>query len=210
MTPLFPEQWLVTHPLFNHLRGDDTSKKAWAVFAETFAPLIYSVPAFLGVTLARADSHARSSLDEVWAEELGTNGVASHPVLFENLHRVATRSGGSFHKLQGFGIEAGCRMVALCGSGPWPVGVSAMLAHESQFPAAYSSILDQAYRDLGESAYFFKIHSTADVEHTSGASSLLTYALENQLVDRATVNNSYRLSAEILRELADRALEAMA
>ena len=208
MTLPLHEQWLVRHPLFSHLRDGQTPKKVWAIFAETFAPLIYSVPTFLGVTLARADAHARELLDEVWAEEVGVNGAASHPGLFENLHRVATSRWGCFHQLQAFGIEAGHKMTALCGSGPWPVGVSAMLAHEGQFPAAYSSILDQAYHDLGETAYFFKLHSTADVEHSSRASALLSYALENRIVDQPTVDFSYQQAANILGTLADQAMEA--
>lgn len=207
--PLVPKQWLVNHSLFDRLREGAGKKPVWAVFAETFSPLIYSVPAFLGITLARADSYAGRLLDEVWAEELGTNGSPSHPVLFERLHRVATRKWGSFHHLHNFGVKAACDMVSLCGSGPWPFGVAAMLAHEGQFPSAYSSILSRAFDELGEAAIFFEIHSTADIQHTSSSSSLLSYAIKNRQVEKATLEAAYKQSENILRELADHASEVL-
>ncbi|HSE36795.1 MAG TPA: hypothetical protein VLG74_05775, partial [Blastocatellia bacterium] len=83
------DQWLIEHPFFVALRNG-FSKNAWAMYAEAAAPLIYTVPAFLGVTLARTDATAKEILSEVWAEELGMADNLSHPVLFQTFHQSVT------------------------------------------------------------------------------------------------------------------------
>jgi len=201
--------WLAKHSLFCLLSKDRYPKKAWAVFAESFAPLIYSVPAFLGTTLARADSYSRPFLDDIWAEELGVGNSPSHPVLFESFHRAATSSWGCFPDIQRYGITAGSAMADLCGSGPWPIGVAAMLAHEGQFPVAYGGILENAKRDLGEAAGFFVVHSTADIQHSSVAQLLLQYSVEKGIATEAAIKSAYNSSTDVLRRLTAHAWEAL-
>jgi hypothetical protein len=84
-----------------------------------------------------------------------------------------------------------------------------MLAHESQFSAAYSRILLRAQEDLGEGATFFRVHSLADIEHASSGESLLADALQKQVIDEESVRVSYEESTAILRDLADQVVEAL-
>jgi hypothetical protein len=195
--------------LFDFICDRSASGRVWAVFAEAFFPLIYSVPTFLGVTLARSDSCSRPSLEDIWAEELGTKNNLSHPVLFEMLHRVATKRWGSFHQMHQYGIDTARQMISLCASGPWPFGVAAMLAHESQFPAAYSRILPRAREDLDSNALFFEVHSLADVEHTSHGRALLDDAVQRKIVTPERIRAAYDESTAILRHLADHTQEAL-
>jgi len=179
------------------------------VFAESFAPLIYSVPAFLGVTLARADMQARSFLASIWADEVGHSGVPSHPSLFEAFHRRAIASNRVYPEQHQHGIAAACEMIALCGSGPWPIGIAAMLAHEREFPNAYASLMERASAELGEDCEFFRVHAVADLEHTTLALSLLDMAVERQVAAEDEIQMSHKRSRAVLRDLADRAWDVL-
>lgn len=208
MTYERPRQWLAHHPFFTTLRTADAPGELWSMFAEGFAPLIYSVPAFLGVTLAKADDFSSPFLIEVWSDELGAGPTPSHPVLFEIFHRFATSRWGHFPELHQPGVQAAGAMVALCASGAWPVGVAAMAAHESQFPEAYSSIIPQAISMLESAADFFRIHATADVEHSSSATSILREAVARGIVTEDIAISSFESSTHILKTLIDQVWEA--
>jgi len=197
------EEWLVNHSVFAALREDQKVERVWPILAEAFAPLIYAVPSFLGITLARADSHARELLQQIWSDELGTANTLSHPVLFENFHRKVTSRWGYFPDVHEFGIKAATGMIELCGSGPWPIGVAAMKAHESQFPSTYASILARASKDLGEADEFFTVHAEADVEHSAAAQSLLEYSLKQKLVSEESLISSYNSSKSLIKTLVD-------
>ena len=196
------DQWLIEHPFFVALRTG-FPKNAWAMYAEAAAPLIYTVPTFLGVTLARTDARAREILSEVWAEELGMAENLSHPVLFQKFHQGVTQRWGRHVHLQRFGVKAGIGMIELCSSGDWPVGVAAMLAHESQFPPAYESMLAVAKQDLGDDSEFFDVHALVDIEHTQTSTRLLDYALTNGLATEDEIEAAYFASAELLRSVFD-------
>lgn len=196
------DQWLIEHPFFVALRNG-FSKNAWAMYAEAAAPLIYTVPAFLGVTLARTDARAKEILSEVWAEELGMADNLSHPVLFQTFHQSVTNRWGKYTHLQKFGVRAGTGMIELCSSGDWPIGVAAMLAHESQFPPAYQSMITVARQDLGDDAAFFEVHALVDIEHTSTSTKLLDYAMTKGIVKESEIEKSYRASGELLRSVFD-------
>jgi pyrroloquinoline quinone (PQQ) biosynthesis protein C len=201
------EPWLVAHALFARLRDGDSI--AWSAFAEAFAPLIYSVPAFLGVTLAQADAAAYSHLREVWHSELGDDGGTAHPTLFERVHRAAVSAGSRHPQLRLAGVRAGAAMVATCSAGPWPIGMAAMLAHEGEFPAAYGSILIVADRRLGAAAEFFHVHAAADIEHAALARRMIGEAIAAGVASAAAVVNAHNRGRAILAELADRALEVI-
>lgn len=199
---LLIDQWLIEHPFFVALRNS-FSKNAWAMYAEAAAPLIYTVPTFLGVTLARTDTKAKEILSEVWAEELGMAENLSHPVLFQKFHQSATDRWGKYTHLQSFGVRAGIGMIELCSSGDWPIGVAAMLAHESQFPPAYQSMLPVAKQDLGDDSEFFDVHALVDIEHTATSTKLLDYAVTSGIVRERELEESYFASAELLRSVFD-------
>jgi pyrroloquinoline quinone (PQQ) biosynthesis protein C len=196
------DQWLIEHPFFAALRSD-FSRNAWAMYAEAAAPLIYTVPTFLGVTLARTDTKAKEILSEVWAEELGMAENLSHPVLFQKFHQSVTDRWGKYTHLQRFGVKAGIGMIELCSSGDWPIGVAAMLAHESQFPPAYQSMLAVAKQDLGDDSEFFDVHALVDVEHTATSTRLLDYAVSSGVARDREIEQSYFASAELLRSVFD-------
>ena len=196
------DQWLIDHPFFVALR-EGFSKNSWAMYAEAAAPLIYTVPTFLGVTLARTDTKAKEILSEVWAEELGMADNLSHPVLFQKFHQSVTNRWGTYTHLQRFGVRAGIGMIELCSSGDWPIGVAAMLAHESQFPPAYQSMLSVAKEDLGDDSEFFDVHALVDVEHTATSTKLLDYAVSGGFVTETEIEESYRASGELLRSVFD-------
>ncbi len=196
------EQWLIEHPFFVALR-EGFSRHAWAMYAEAAAPLIYTVPTFLGVTLARTDTKAREILSEVWDEELGMADNLSHPVLFQTFHQSVTARWGKFPHLQRFGVRAGIGMIELCSSGDWPIGVAAMLAHESQFPPAYESMLHVAKQDLGDDSAFFDVHALVDVEHTATSTKLLAYAVTSGFVTESEIEESYLASGQLLRSVFD-------
>ena len=196
------DQWLIEHPFFAALRSD-FSRNAWAMYAEAAAPLIYTVPTFLGVTLARTDAKAREILSEVWAEELGMAENLSHPVLFQKFHQSVTERWGQYTHLQRFGVKAGIGMIELCSSGDWPIGVAAMLAHESQFPPAYQSMLEVAKQDLGDDSEFFDVHALVDIEHTATSTRLLDYAVNQGIVGDREIEESYVASGELLRSVFD-------
>jgi hypothetical protein len=173
------------------------------MYAEAAAPLVYTVPAFLGITFSRTDARAKEVLSEVWAEELGMADNLSHPVLFQNFYQSVTDRWGKYTHLQKIGVRAGIRMIELCSSGDWPIGVAAMLAHESQFPHAYESMLPAAKQDLGDAAEFFEAHSLVDLEHTETSSKLLDYALTNGIAKETEIEKSYSASVELLRSVFD-------
>lgn len=196
------DQWLIDHPFFVALR-EGFSKNSWAMYAEAAAPLIYTVPTFLGVTLARTDAKAKEILSEVWAEELGMADNLSHPVLFQKFHQSVTSRWGKYTHLQRFGVRAGIGMIELCSSGDWPIGVAAMLAHESQFPPAYQSMLPIAKEDLGDDSEFFDVHALVDIEHTATSTKLLDYAVSGGFVKETEIEESYLASGELLRSVFD-------
>jgi pyrroloquinoline quinone (PQQ) biosynthesis protein C len=195
-------QWLIEHPFFVALRTG-FPKHAWAMYAEAAAPLIYTVPTFLGVTLARTDTRAREILSEVWDEELGMADNLSHPVLFQQFHRGVTQRWGNYPHLHALGVRAGIGMIELCSSGDWPIGVAAMLAHESQFPPAYESMLAVAKQDLGDDSAFFDVHALVDIEHTETSTRLLDYAVSNGLAGDSEIEESFLASGALLRSVFD-------
>jgi pyrroloquinoline quinone (PQQ) biosynthesis protein C len=199
-----PVNWLTEHPLFRGLATPGKVDPSLMVaYVEGFAPVVNSVPAFLHVTLSRADGKAKALLREIWNDELGLSGTKSHPVLFEELHAAVTSAHGRNEASQRVGIVAAGRMVELCGSGPWPIGVAAMKAHEGQFPSAYGSILPAMERSFGPLAEFFRLHSEADVEHTAAGAELLRMAIEEHVVTEAEADRSYVSSTDLLRTLMD-------
>lgn len=203
MSGIPQQEWLVNHSVFEALRKGQKVERIWPILAEAFSPLIYAVPSFLGITLARANSDARDLLEKIWSDELGTIGTLSHPVLFENFHRKVTSRWGCFPEAHKFGIKAATGMIELCGSGPWPIGVAAMKAHEGQFPSAYSSILQRASKDLEDAAEFFTVHAEADIEHSAAAQSLLEYSLEHNIVSEESLISSYNSSKNLIKNLVD-------
>lgn len=194
--------WLESHPLFEGL-VDSNSGDLWAKTAEGMAALIYAVPSFLGITLAKSDAVSRPLLAGIWDDELGKGNLPAHPVLFENFHIKAISLWGKFPKLHSAGVQAAMEMIDLCGSDIWPIGVSAMKAHESQFPTAYSKILPRAIQLLGKEALFFEVHSLADIEHTSVASKLIYEAVSREIVTKEQILISYDKSKNILLTLMD-------
>jgi hypothetical protein len=199
--------WLVGHALFARMREGDPI--AWSAFAEAFAPMIYSVPAFLGVTLGQADEPAYSHLLEVWRSELGDDDRTAHPSLFETFHRAAVTTGRRHPALRDAGVDAGAAMVVACSGGAWPIGMAAMLAHEGEFPAAYGSILAVADHRFGAASEFFHVHAAADVEHAALARRLIGGAIAAGVATSAEVDSAHSRGRVILAELADRAAEVI-
>lgn len=194
--------WLKDHPLFVHL-AKGNSDHAWAYLAEGMACLIYSVPAFLGITFAKSDAFSRKLIEDIWNDELGKGSVPAHPVLFEEFHGNATNKWGKFQNLHVYGIEAGTKMIKLCGSENWAIGMAAMKAHESQFPSTYGAILKSAKQNLGKDSLFFEVHSVADVEHSSMATKLIETAIQQNICSELKINEAYEKSKLILKNLFD-------
>jgi hypothetical protein len=127
----------------------------------------------------------------------------SHPVLFQKFHQSVTNRWGKYTSLQSLGVRAGIGMIELCSSGDWPIGVAAMLAHESQFPPAYESMLSVAKQDLGDDSEFFSVHALVDIEHTATSTRLLDYAVTSGIVNEKDIEQSYFASGELLRSVFD-------
>jgi len=195
--------WLLNHPVFRSLSDAAEAPGILVSYVEGFAPVVNSVPAFLHLTLTRGDHDARILLREIWNDELGLSGTKAHPVLFDELHHAVTSRWGSNRDIQAFGVDACVRMIQLCGSGSWPIGVAAMKAHESQFPTAYGSILPTMDQLLGSSSEFFRVHSYADVEHSKAGSQLLRRGISERVVSATEADQAFEHSTEILRNLMD-------
>lgn len=195
--------WLVDHPLFRALAVSPTNPGVLAAYVEAFAPVVNSVPAFLHVTLSRSNGRVASLLREIWNDELGLSGTPSHPVLFDQLHNAVVSKFGGNIEVQSLGVTAAGDMIHLCSSGPWPIGVAAMKAHESQFPASYTAILDNMEAMFGVAAEFFRVHSYADIEHTKAATALLQQAIEAGVITIEEVDGAFYASTVILRNLMD-------
>lgn len=200
--------WLVNHPVFRGLASSVINERLLVAYVEGFAPVVNSVPAFLHVTMSRAQGKAAELLREIWNDELGLTGTKAHPVLFDDVHRAVTQRWGSHTSVQSFGVTAAVNMIQLCASGPWPIGVAAMKAHESQFPVAYGTALPALEKILGPPAEFFRVHSQADVEHTETGSQLLQSGIAEAIVSAIEADEVFERSTRILRELMDRIWES--
>jgi pyrroloquinoline quinone (PQQ) biosynthesis protein C len=198
------EIWLAKHPVFSALQGKTEDGAVLSAYAEGFAPVVNAVPVFLHVTLSRADAEACGLLRDIWNDELGVSGTAAaHPVLFDEVHRAFTSRWGPNLEAQRHGIKAAKAMIDLCSSGPWPIGVAAMRAHESQFPTAYSEVLDYLHREIGPAAEFFSVHSLADVEHSAVGRRLLERAVYERIATENEIVHTFDASTTILRNLMD-------
>ena len=197
------DAWLQEHSVFRALRGREHPEQLWPTYVEAFAMVVYSVPAFLGVTLARADENSLPLLSEIWSDELGTSATAAHPVLFQRLRDAVVARYGARPEMHAIGLEAAAKMTRLCASGPWPVGVAAMKAHESQFPTAYGSILGVAREEWGAAAEFFDVHAAADVEHSRAGTEMLIAAEQRGVAPVSLIEKSYETSSALLKELMD-------
>ena len=195
--------WLANHPVFLNLANEAGDPRALVSYAEGFAPVVNSVPAFLHLTLSRANGRANVMLREIWNDELGLSGTKPHPVLFDEFHRAVTARWGSNTQVQQKGIAAAVQMIQLCGSGPWPIGVAAMKAHESQFPVAYTTILPAIEKLLGVGSEFFRVHSQADVEHSKAGDELLRWGIAERIVPAADAEKAFERSTLVLRGLMD-------
>lgn len=195
--------WLVSHPVFRNFTEGAPEPQVLVSYAEGFAPVVNSVPTFLHLTLSRSDARASLLLREIWNDELGLSGTKAHPVLFDELYCVVTTRWGKNGRSQEHGIAAAIKMIRLCGSGKWPIGVAAMKAHESQFPTAYSTILPVMEGLLGMASEFFRVHSEADVEHTKAGDQLLRHGISEGIVSPADAEQAFESSTQILRELMD-------
>ena len=98
------ETWLVSHPVFRCLGSEASEPQVLVSYGEGFAPVVNSVPAFLHLTLSRADGRASVLLREIWNDELGLSGTKAHPVLFDELHQAVTVRWGSNESAQQFGV----------------------------------------------------------------------------------------------------------
>jgi len=195
--------WLVSHPVFRSLTDENQAASVLPSYVEGFAPVVNSVPAFLHLTLSRADAKANILLREIWNDELGLSGTKAHPVLFDEVHQSVTARWGTKRDAQQYGITAAVQMIQLCGSGNWPIGVAAMKAHESQFPLAYSKILPTLSTLLGPVSEFFRVHSEADIEHTEAGDELLRWGISQGVVSEIEAEEAFDCSTRILRALMD-------
>lgn len=193
--------WLASHPVFRGLASETVDSRLLVSYVEGFAPVVNSVPAFLHITMSRAQGNPSMLLREIWNDELGLSGTKAHPVLFDEVHQFVTTRWGSDIGVQSLGVAAAVQMIQLCGSGPWPIGVAAMKAHESQFPVAYGTALPALEKTLGPLAEFFRVHSHADVEHAEAGSQLLRWGIAEAVVTETEADEAFQYSTQILLSL---------